>query len=72
MSDFKTESAKKIHGLPVAPRLSKEIEQALEMMRRVRAAQLAQDNGEAAQLPRTKFVIPKPLVYPVTRSSNRQ
>ena len=56
----------------IPPQLAEEIERALEMMRRVRIAHLAQGKGKAVELPRTKYVIPKPLVYPVSRSSDRE
>lgn len=65
-------SATKPASASIPPQLAKEIEQALEMMRRVRIADLAQGKGEAVELPRTKYVVPKPLVYPVSRSRDRE
>jgi hypothetical protein len=72
MSPSESQMQKSIHGIPVPPALAEEIEQALEMMRRVRTAHLAQGKGEAVELPRTKYMVPKPLVYPVSRSSDRE
>jgi hypothetical protein len=48
--------------------LTEEIERALEMMRRVRTAHLAQGKGEVVYPPGNKYVLPKPLVYPASRS----
>ncbi len=61
-----------IHGVPVAPSLAQEIERALEMMRRVRTAHFAQGKDKAVELPRSKYLLSKPLVYPVSRSSDRE
>jgi hypothetical protein len=63
---------KSIHGLSVPPALAQEIEQALEMMRRVSIAHLAQGKGVAMDPPGNKYQLPKPLVYPVSRSSDRE
>jgi hypothetical protein len=57
---------KSIHGVSVPPALAEELEQALEMMRRVRTAELAQGKGEVVYPPGNKYLIPKPLVYPVS------
>jgi hypothetical protein len=62
------QSVRTIHGLPVPPELAEEIERALEMMRRVRTAELAQGKSRVVEIPRSKYLIPKPLVYHVTRS----
>ena len=56
----------------ISPQLAEQIEQALEMMRRVRIAHLAQGKGEVVYPPGNKYELPEPLVYPVSRSSGRK
>jgi hypothetical protein len=68
MTSSEGQSVKTIHGLPVPPALAEEIERALEMMRRVRTAELAQGKWRVVEIPRSKYLMPKPLVYPVTPS----
>ena len=72
MTPPESQMPKSIHGVAVPSSLAQEIEQALEMMRRVRTAQLARGKGEAVELPGNKYELPKPLVYPVSRSSDRK
>jgi hypothetical protein len=51
--------------------LAKEIERALEMMRRVKTAQAAQVKGEALETPGNKYELPEPPVYRVGGSGER-
>ena len=64
------QTQKSIHGIPVPPSLAEEIEQVLEIMRRVRIAQAAQGKGEVVEFPGNKYELPEPLVYPVSRSTD--
>ena len=57
---------------PLPASLAEAIEQALEMMRRVRTAHLAQGKGEVLETPGNKYELPEPLVYPVSSSSHRE
>jgi hypothetical protein len=68
---MRTEEAtpKPVHGLPLNPRLAEEIDRALEMMRRVRTAQAAQEKGEVLETPGNKYELPKPPVLRVSTSS---
>src|SRR5260370_32703901 len=64
------ETQDSIHGVPVPRSSAQEIEQALEIMRRVKIADLAQGKSEIVYPPGTKYIPPKPLVYPVSRSTD--
>jgi hypothetical protein len=64
------QTQKAIHGVSVPASLAKEIEQALEMMQRVKVVHLAQGKGVAMDPPGNTYELPEPLVYPVSPSSN--
>lgn len=70
MIPSESQSQKPAHEATFLPSLAEEIERALEMMRRVKIAHLAQGKGEVVYPPGNKYVLPKPLVYPVSRSSD--
>jgi hypothetical protein len=55
---------------PLPPSLTEEIQRALEMMRRVRTAQVAQGQGDAVEPPGNRYELPEPLVYRVTFSAD--
>jgi hypothetical protein len=48
--------------------LAEEIEQALEMLRRVKRAEFARGNHEIQENYGNTYVIPEPVYYPVTKS----
>jgi hypothetical protein len=53
-----------IHGVPISTAMVQEIEQALEMVRRVRTAETAKGKGEIWEVPGNKYELPDPVVYP--------
>lgn len=72
MTPSDSQTSKSIHGIPVPLTLAEEIEQVLEIMHRVRIAQAAQAKREVEELPGNRYELPEPLVYPVTRSTDRE
>ncbi len=72
MTLSESQMQKSIHGLPVPTALAEEIERALEMMQRVRTAELAQGKGKVVYPPGNRYEIPEPVVYPVSRSTGER
>ncbi len=61
------QAGKAIHGIPVSSELANQIEEALEMVRRVQRVRLAERNEKPLANPRTTYVKPKRLVYKVSK-----
>jgi len=70
MTTPENHSPKSIHGIPVPPSMAEEIEQVLEIMRRVRIAQAAQTKHEVEELPGNTYELPEPLIYPAGGSTD--
>lgn len=61
---------KSIHNIPVPPGLAEQIEEVLEMLRRVKRVQLARGNQEIQENYGNTYVLPEPVYYPVTKPSS--
>jgi hypothetical protein len=72
MTSSETQIQKPGREVPLPHPLAEEIERALEMMRRVRIAQVAQGKAAVVETPGNKYELPEPLVYPVSSSSHRE